>query len=71
MCPGGGRGGGVPQSRTLRETENKSAPTPMRSGIPGRYADKVNVVLDKVLVSFVLVRMVLMFFWGNMFVRFR
>jgi len=37
---GGGRGGGAPQSRTLRETENKSAPTPMRSGIPGRYADK-------------------------------
>ncbi|XP_063690706.1 LOW QUALITY PROTEIN: zinc finger C2HC domain-containing protein 1A-like [Bolinopsis microptera] len=31
---------GAPQSRTLRETENKSAPTPLRTGIPSRYADK-------------------------------
>ncbi|KAL5248070.1 hypothetical protein ACHWQZ_G017297 [Mnemiopsis leidyi] len=33
-------GGGAPHSRTLRATENKSAPTPTRTGIPGRYTDK-------------------------------
>jgi len=35
-----GGGGGAPHSRNLRATENKSAPTPTRTGIPGRYSEK-------------------------------